>query len=146
MMLSEQLRTGTLQVFFLQKHLYLCYVVQLNHFPFIELSGFKLDWFIASNCMHFTSLFGQVQLIRYFSRAESMYFSHFTGLYFSGVVSVVQQLSAVTSLPWQPLSAHSRRQGARKSPTDILSSAQFLVELKVTYRCWWFSIANTEWS
>ena len=106
------------------------YVVPKIHFPFVELSGFKLDWFVASNCKHFTSLYGQVQLIRYFSRAKSVYFSHFTGLYFSGVVSVVQQLSAVTSLPWQPLSAHSRRQGARKSPTDILSSAQFLVEIK----------------
>ena len=106
------------------------YVVHMIHFPFIELSGFKLYWFVASNCMHFTSWFGQVQLIRYSSRAKSVYFSHFTGLYFSGVVSVVQQLSAVTSLPWQPLSAHSRRQGARKSPTDILSSPLFLADLR----------------
>ena len=106
------------------------YVFHMIHFPFIELSGFKLDWFVASNCKHFTSLFDQVQPIRYFSRAKSLYFSHFTGLYFSGVVSVVQQLSAVTSLPWQPLSAHSRRQGARKSPTDILSSPLFLADLR----------------
>ena len=106
------------------------HIVGMIHSPFIGLSRFNLDQFVASICVHFNSWFTHFQIIRYFSRAESMYFSHFTGLYFSGVVSVVQQLSAVTSLPWQPLSAHSRRQGARKSPTDILSSARFLVELR----------------
>ena len=118
------------------------HIVGMIHSPFIGLSRFNLDQFVASICVHFNSWFTHFQIIRYFSRAESMYFSHFTGLYFSGVVSVVQQLSAVTSLPWQPLSAHSRRQGARKSPTDILSSALFLANLRSKI-CQKGGLANT---
>ena len=76
------------------------YIVGMIHSPFIGLSRFNLDRFVASICMHFNSWFSHFQIIRYFFSCRVHVFLSFHWLVFlwCGVCRTTAVCGDVTSL------------------------------------------------